>query len=94
MSLQRTAFSLLQSTFQSQVQNLTYNLNFKDIIYNYIYITFSHLADAFIQSDLQMRTIEEIKTNKRATTCKCYNKSWLAQCSTRSNVFFFFKENK
>ncbi len=24
---------------------------------------FSHLADAFIQSDLQMRTIEEIKTN-------------------------------
>ncbi len=46
MSLQRTAFSLLQSTFQSQVQNLTYNLNFKDIIYNYIYITFSHLADA------------------------------------------------
>ncbi len=28
--------------------------------------TFSHLADAFIQSDLQMRTIETIKTNKRA----------------------------
>ncbi len=33
--------------------------------------TFSHLADAFIQSDLQMRTIEAIKTSKRATTCRC-----------------------
>ncbi len=32
------------------------------------YITFSHLADAFIQSDLQMRTLEVIKTNKKATT--------------------------
>ncbi len=31
-----------------------------------MYITFSHLADAFIQSDLQTRTIEAIKTNKRA----------------------------
>ncbi len=45
----------------------------------YIYITFSHLADAFIQSNLQMRTIEAIKTNKRAVICKwqvffCYNK--------------------
>ncbi len=40
--------------------------------------TFSHLADAFIQSDLQMRTLEAIKTNKRATTCKCNDKSWLA----------------
>ncbi len=28
--------------------------------------TFSHLADAFIQSDLQMRTMEAIKINKRA----------------------------
>ncbi len=27
---------------------------------------FSHLADAFIQSDLQMRTMEAIKINKRA----------------------------
>ncbi len=44
----------------------------------YITFTFSHLADAFIQSDLQMRTLEAIKTNKRATTCKCYDKSWLA----------------
>ncbi len=41
-------------------------------------ITFSNLADAFIQSDLQMRTMEAIKTNKRATTCKCYDKSRLA----------------
>ncbi len=43
----------------------------------FIYL-FSHLADAFVQSDLQMRAIEAIKTNKRATTCKCYDKSWLA----------------
>ncbi len=28
--------------------------------------TFSQLADAFIQSDLQMRTMEAIKINKRA----------------------------
>ncbi len=27
--------------------------------------TFSYLADAFIQSDLQMNTIEAIKINKR-----------------------------
>ncbi len=34
----------------------------------YVYIfTFSHLADAFIQSDLQRRTMEAIKINKRAT---------------------------
>uniref|UniRef100_A0A8C2CVN4 Hippocalcin-like protein 4 n=3 Tax=Cyprinus carpio TaxID=7962 RepID=A0A8C2CVN4_CYPCA len=39
--------------------------------------TFSHLADAFIQSDLQMRTMEAIKNNKRAMIYKCYNKSQL-----------------
>ncbi len=37
-----------------------------------------HLADDFIQIDLQMRTMEAIKINKRATICKCYNKSQLA----------------
>ncbi len=37
-------------------------------IINDLDLHFSHLADAFIQSDLQMRTIEAIKTNKRATT--------------------------
>ncbi len=52
-----------------------------------IYITFSHLAETFIQSDLQMMTIEAIKTNKRAMKCECYDKSWLAQCSTCSKVF-------
>ncbi len=40
--------------------------------------TFSYLADAFIQSDLQMRKIEAIKTNKRATICKRNDKSQLA----------------
>ncbi len=48
-----------------------------------IYVTLSHLADAFILSDLQMRKIEAIKTNNRATTCNCYDKSRLA---------FFFKK--
>ncbi len=36
---------------------------------------FRHLADAFIQSDLQMRTLEAIKINKRAMIWKCYDKS-------------------
>ncbi len=36
---------------------------------------FSNLADAFIQSNLQMRTIEAIKTNKRAMIYKCCDKS-------------------
>ncbi len=40
--------------------------------------TFSHLADAFIQSDLQMRTMQAIKINKRVLICKCYEKSQLA----------------
>ncbi len=35
--------------------------------------TFSYLADAFIQSDLQMRTLEAIKTNKRAYILYIYN---------------------
>ncbi len=40
--------------------------------------TFSHLAATFIESNLQMRTMEAIKINKRAMICKCYNKSQLA----------------
>ncbi len=44
----------------------------------FIIFTFSHLADAFIQSNLQMRTMEAIKINKRAKIRKCYNKSQLA----------------
>ncbi len=37
------------------------------ILFNFIFtFTFSYLADAFIQSDLQMRTMEAIKINKRA----------------------------
>ncbi len=34
--------------------------------------TFSHLADAFILSDLEMRTVEANTINKRAIICKCY----------------------
>ncbi len=38
---------------------------------------FSHLAEA-------------IKTNKRATVCKCYCNSWLAERSTHRKVFILF----
>uniref|UniRef100_A0A8C2IXZ8 SNTX thioredoxin-like domain-containing protein n=1 Tax=Cyprinus carpio TaxID=7962 RepID=A0A8C2IXZ8_CYPCA len=41
----------------------------------FITFTYIHLADTFMQSDLQMRTIEAIKTNKRAIICKPYDKS-------------------
>ncbi len=58
-------------------------------LYIYITFTFNNLADAFIQRNLQMRTREAIKTNKRATICKCYDKSQLAQCSTCSKVFIY-----
>ncbi len=40
--------------------------------------SFSYLADAFIQIDLQMKTMQAIKINKRAMICKCYDKSQLA----------------
>ncbi len=36
----------------------------------YITFIFSHLADAFIQSNLEKRTTEAIKTNNRAIICK------------------------
>ncbi len=44
---------------------------------SFIVITtvFSYLADAFIQSDLQMSTMEAIKILKRAMILKFYNKS-------------------
>ncbi len=47
-------------------------LKFKFSFVIYIIFTFCYLADTFTQSDLQMRTIEEIKANKRAIMCKCY----------------------
>ncbi len=37
---------------------------FSFVVYIYIIFTFSFLAEAFIQSDLQMRRIEAIKTTK------------------------------
>ncbi len=48
--------------------------------------TFSHLADTFIQSDLQMRTMEAI--NKRAMIYKSYDKSQLALGSTLTSFFY------
>ncbi len=49
---------------------LVLKFQFSFVIYIYIIFTFCYLADAFIQSDLQMRRIEAIKTSKRAIICK------------------------
>ncbi len=57
--------------------------------YNYI----SYLADAFIQSYLQMRTREAIKINKGTIICKYCDKSQLVLRRTRS-VFYCFIINK
>ncbi len=40
--------------------------------------TFSHLADAFIQSDLQMRTIEAINKQNQQKSNDMQDKSQLA----------------
>jgi len=50
--------------------------------------TFIHLADTFIQSDLQMRTTEADKTNNR-TTSKCCDPS---QFNPTQYVSFFCNE--
>ncbi len=50
------------------------------------YITFSRLEDDFIQRNLQMRTIEVIKINKRATRCKSNDKSQFTYRSTCTKV--------
>ncbi len=41
----------------------------------YIYITFSHLADTFIQSDIQMRTTEAINCSIKTTKNRSKTKS-------------------
>ncbi len=46
---------------------LTFPFSF--VIYIYIIFKFCYLAEAFIQSDLQLRTIEAVKTNKTAILC-------------------------
>ncbi len=56
----------------------------------YITFTFSHLADAFMQGNLQMRTMEAIKINKREIICKCYNKSQLVSVNAVYVARFFF----
>ncbi len=45
---------------------------------------FSNLEDDFIQSDLQMRTMEAIKIHKRAKVYKCYNKRLGYVCNPHS----------
>ncbi len=52
-------------------------------ILHFLHLHFSNLADAFIKSDLKMRTTEAIKTNKRATTCKCNDNKKNVIVSTR-----------
>ncbi len=53
---------------------LVLKFQFSFVIYIYIIYKFVYLSDAFIQSDLQMRTIEVIKIKKRATICN--NGGW------------------
>ncbi len=48
------------------IHNYASVLNIYIYIYN-IYIIFSHLADAFIQNDLQMRTTEAINCSIKST---------------------------
>ncbi len=42
---------------------------FSFVMYIYIIFKLSYLADTFIQINLEMRTIEAIKTKKRAIIC-------------------------
>ncbi len=42
---------------------LVLKFQFSFVIYIYIILTFCYLTEAFIQSDLQIRRIEAIKTN-------------------------------
>ncbi len=50
---------------QCKLHNHTENMNFEVVMFIFTFtFTFSHLADAFIQIDLQMRTKEAIKSTK------------------------------
>ncbi len=49
--------------------DLGFVLKFEFSFVIYIIIQFCYLAEAFIQNDLQMKTIEAIKINKRAIIC-------------------------
>ncbi len=74
-STDKTLFCLYEEIYficVTYLFDLELVLKFQFSFVIYIIFTFSNLADAFIQSDLQMRTIEAIKTNKRAIICKCY----------------------
>ncbi len=54
-------------------------IKLNDIYYNYIYITFIHLAYAFIQSDLQMRT---------------YKLKWYASAITSLIIYYIINKKK
>ncbi len=56
----------------------------------YIYIIKLNLADTFIQNDLQMRTMEAIKTNKRSMICKCYNNLSYLNVVHVARVFYIY----
>ncbi len=70
--LHRQCVDIIQMKFEYFVLICLKNM------YKHNTIIFIYLADTFIQSDLQMRTIEAIKMNKRIIICECYNKSQLA----------------
>uniref|UniRef100_A0A673LU61 Transient receptor potential cation channel subfamily V member 1-like n=1 Tax=Sinocyclocheilus rhinocerous TaxID=307959 RepID=A0A673LU61_9TELE len=62
----------LSCTWSSSLGSLQVYLHTFMYVLDSFTFTFSDLADVFIQSDLQMRTMEAIKINKRAMICKCY----------------------
>ncbi len=64
-----------------------------DIGYTFtLTFTFSHLADAFIQSDLQMRTKEAINQQKSNNIQSLWQVS--ISLSSRLSKFFYFYESK
>uniref|UniRef100_A0A8C1WNQ9 Neuron navigator 2a n=1 Tax=Cyprinus carpio TaxID=7962 RepID=A0A8C1WNQ9_CYPCA len=60
------------------LDNLHHISSLGEIFNGLLNCKYHHLADAFIQSNLKMRTMEAIKINKRAMICKCYDKSQAA----------------
>ncbi len=85
-----SAYKSLWRNCCCRVETVRYK-HFQPVLYTPLFdkntlFTFSQLADAFIQSDLQMRTMEAIKINKRAI-CKWYKWHALHPCS-QANLYF------
>ncbi len=66
---------IIMSTVQTEEKN---TWQFKSLLI-FIYLLMSSFSRRVYPKRLTNEDIiEAIKTNKRATTCKCYYKSWLA----------------